>query len=191
MLALHFTLSDNWEQSCGSGFIASGSGSSISSESGSVSNPFWWKKNFISFFDEIFQFTYVQAAGEVVSPQKRTSSNSKNEIYKLFFMFVGHLSLLDPSGLRIRIRIHEPHWIQIRIRIHNTAWEFKQSPLFHHIKRTTYLGASLGFRGEVPVHPGPHFKVQHAGLRVTYPGQALISWSTNWGLYHPLSIKHG
>jgi hypothetical protein len=48
-------------------------------------------------------------------------------------------------------------------------------PIISPHKRTTYLGASLGFRGKVSVHPGPHLKVQHAGLRVTYPGQALIS----------------
>ncbi len=43
-------------------------------------------------------------------------------------------------------------------------------PIIWPHKRRTYLGASLGFRGEVPVHPGSHLKVQHAGLRVTYPG---------------------
>ncbi len=44
-------------------------------------------------------FTYslwdVQATGEAFSPQKRTSSTSKNEIYKLFSIFVGHFG---PTG---------------------------------------------------------------------------------------------
>ncbi len=78
-------------QSCGSGFIESGSGygsgSSISRESGS--NPdlgFWWpkteeKKTDEEFFDQKLQFTYVQATGENFSPEKRTSSTLKNVIY--------------------------------------------------------------------------------------------------------------
>jgi hypothetical protein len=33
------------------------------------------------FFDQKSQFTDVQATGEDLSPQKRTSSTSKNEIY--------------------------------------------------------------------------------------------------------------
>jgi hypothetical protein len=35
----------------------------------------------LSFLDQKLQFTYVQATGEDVNPQKRTSSTSKNEIY--------------------------------------------------------------------------------------------------------------
>ncbi len=59
---------------------------------------FWWPKTeekntteiFFIFFDQKMQFTYVQATGEVFSPQKRTSSTSKNEYYYIFSMFVGH-----------------------------------------------------------------------------------------------------
>jgi hypothetical protein len=47
------------------------------------------------FFDQKLQFTYpqssiknIQATGEALSPQKRTSSASKHEIY--FSIFVGH-----------------------------------------------------------------------------------------------------
>ncbi len=82
--------SDYRTQSCGSWFI-SGSGSSISSESGSESRVLmtknWRKKirnikKFLNlFFDQKLQFTYVQATGEAFGPQKRTSSTSKNEIY--------------------------------------------------------------------------------------------------------------
>jgi hypothetical protein len=35
----------------------------------------------IFFFYQKLQFTYVQATGEAFSPQKRTSSTSKNVIY--------------------------------------------------------------------------------------------------------------
>jgi hypothetical protein len=53
------------------------------------------------FWDQKLQFTYVQATREAFSSQKRTSSTSKNEIYKLFSMFVGHFCH-PGSGLRIR-----------------------------------------------------------------------------------------
>jgi hypothetical protein len=50
------------------------------------------------------QFTYpwasikdAQATGEAFSPQKRTSSTSKNENSVLFSIFLGHFSLLDPD----------------------------------------------------------------------------------------------
>jgi hypothetical protein len=46
------------------------------------------KKNIAEFFlylffifDQKLQFTYVQATGKALSPQKRTSSTSKNKIY--------------------------------------------------------------------------------------------------------------
>jgi hypothetical protein len=39
----------------------------------------------------------VQATGEAFSPQKRTSSTSKDEIYLLFYIFVGHFCPLDPD----------------------------------------------------------------------------------------------
>jgi hypothetical protein len=52
---------------------------------------------FFSFFDQKLQFTCryasikdVQATGEAFSPQKKTSSTSKNEIYQLFSIFGGH-----------------------------------------------------------------------------------------------------
>jgi hypothetical protein len=38
-------------------------------------------ENFFIFYDQKFQFTYVQAKGEAFSPQKRTSSTSKTELY--------------------------------------------------------------------------------------------------------------
>jgi hypothetical protein len=52
---------------------------------------------FLSFYDQKLQFTYVQATREAFSPQKRTFSTSKNEIYKLFSMFVGNFC---PPGSR-------------------------------------------------------------------------------------------
>ncbi len=93
---------------------------------------------YISFFDQKMQFTYpkasiknVHATGEAFSPQKRTSSTTKNNIKKnvhatgeafspqkrassttknnTFFYVRG--SFL-PSWIRIRIQF--PHWIQIQ-----------------------------------------------------------------------------
>ena len=62
--------------------------------------------------DQILQFTIVQATGEAFSPQKRTSSTSKDENSVLFSIFLGHFC---PPGsgsgsticMRIRIRIHK------------------------------------------------------------------------------------
>jgi hypothetical protein len=54
-------------------------------------------KIFSSFFDQKLQFIYSQASiksfqatGKAFSPQKKTSSTSKNVTYKLFPIFVGH-----------------------------------------------------------------------------------------------------
>jgi hypothetical protein len=44
-----------------------------------------------SFFDQ----KDVQATGEAFSPQKRTSSTSKNDFLKLFYIFVCIFALLD------------------------------------------------------------------------------------------------
>ncbi len=38
----------------------------------------------------LFDKKIVQSTEEAFSPQKRTSSTSKNEIYQFFSMFVGH-----------------------------------------------------------------------------------------------------
>ncbi len=91
---------------------------------------FWWPKtaekkyswNFFFFFDPKLQFTcsyatikYLQATGEAFSSQKRTYSTSKNEIYYLFPMFLGHFCPSGSgSGLQIRIRIQKTHWILIQ-----------------------------------------------------------------------------
>jgi hypothetical protein len=66
------------------------------------------------FFDQKRQFTYVLATGEAFSPQKRTSSTSKNQILLTFFYVWGHFC---PPGsgsgsrlqIRIRVRIQGPH----------------------------------------------------------------------------------
>jgi hypothetical protein len=121
-------------QCCRSGYIQPGSGygsrSSISSESGSrvlVTKNFG--KNtaelcFKSFFDQKLQFTYpwasikdVQTTGESFSSQKRTSSTTKDVIYNIFSIFLGHFALLDPDPwtplnldpIRIRIRVRIPN----------------------------------------------------------------------------------
>jgi hypothetical protein len=54
----------------------------------------------LSFLDQKVKFTFtlaflkdVQATGNAFNPQKRTSSTSKNEIYYLFLIFVGHFGL--------------------------------------------------------------------------------------------------
>jgi hypothetical protein len=48
----------------------------------------------------------VQETGEAFSSQKRTSSTSKDEIYKLFTIFLG--PFCPPgSGSELRIRIQE------------------------------------------------------------------------------------
>jgi hypothetical protein len=73
-------------QSCGSGLIQSGSGSSISSESGSGSN--------LVFLSKI-AICNVQATGEAFSPQNRTYSTSKNEIYFLCLWVI--FALLGPD----------------------------------------------------------------------------------------------
>jgi hypothetical protein len=106
-------------KSCGSGFIVSRSGSSISNESGhgygSRSNldpGFWWpklyEKNtaelfFSSFIDQKLQFTYpllssikdIQATGAAFSPQKRTSNEMK--FINLFLFLWVIFALLDPD----------------------------------------------------------------------------------------------
>jgi hypothetical protein len=56
-----------------------------------------------NFFDKNLQFIYVRATEDAFSPQKRTSSTSKNEFYQLFSMFVGRFFLLDPDP-RIQTR---------------------------------------------------------------------------------------
>ncbi len=72
-----------------------------------------------NFFDQKLQFTYVQATGETYSPQKKTSSTVKNEIYSNFFLcLLVIFALLDldmypetplnPDPIRIRIRIRDP-----------------------------------------------------------------------------------
>ncbi len=87
------------------------------------------KFNF-NFFNQKLQFTYpqasqdAQATGETFSPQKRTSSTSKDENSVLFSIFWGHFC---PPGsgyaICMRIRIRQLKLmrirIQIRIRIRN------------------------------------------------------------------------
>jgi hypothetical protein len=78
-------------QCFGFGFIESGSGSIISSESGSGSRVLMTKmkkntpENLFSLFFlskiAIHLIKNVPAAGEAFSPQKKTSSTSKDEIY--------------------------------------------------------------------------------------------------------------
>jgi len=85
------------------------------------------------YFDKKLQFTDpyasindVQATGEAFSPQKRTWSTSKNEIYELFSMFLGHFL---SSLIRIRIRNPAPDTDPETplnpdpIRIHNTEFD--------------------------------------------------------------------
>ncbi len=83
------------KQSCGFGFTESRSGSSISSESGSEYGSGSGSRVLMTknsrkkiqlkclkiFFWSKMQCTYVQATGEAFSPQKKTSSTSKNDIY--------------------------------------------------------------------------------------------------------------
>jgi hypothetical protein len=80
-----------------------------------------------NFFDQKLHFTYVivQATGEAFSPQQKTSSTVKNEIYINFFLcllVIFALLDLDPGTplnpdsirIRIRIRMRDPlHWIKI------------------------------------------------------------------------------
>jgi hypothetical protein len=54
------------------------------------------------FLDQKLLFTFVQAPGEDFSPQKRTSSTSKNKIYQLFSMFVGHFCPPESTSLPLR-----------------------------------------------------------------------------------------
>ncbi len=72
--SLHGRVAFKFLQSCGSG-------------SRVLMTQNWRKK---IQFDQKLQFTYIQATVEAFSPQNRTSSTSKNKIYKLFSMFMGH-----------------------------------------------------------------------------------------------------
>ncbi len=90
--------------------------SSISSESGSgsgyVSRVLITKNlrkkmqvNFFFFNIKNYKQKDVQATGEAFSHQKRTSSTLKDEIYQLFYIFLGHFCpLRSASGLRIQIQ---------------------------------------------------------------------------------------
>jgi hypothetical protein len=53
----------------------------------------------------------VQATGEAFSPQRKTSSTSKEEIYQLIYFFLGHFCSFDSE---LPIRIQGPHRIRIR-----------------------------------------------------------------------------
>ncbi len=112
--------STSLQQSCGSVESGYGSRSSISSEPGSGSNPdagFWWLKTkekkyswkffYIFFWSKIAIYLSLGVHNGLpsyrrsLSPPKRTSSTSKNEIYKPFFFVCG--SFL-PSWIRIQIQ---------------------------------------------------------------------------------------
>ncbi len=56
-----------------------------------------YSRNFFKsfFLYQKLKFTYVPATGEAFSPQKRTSSTSKNEIYELFLCLRVIFALLD------------------------------------------------------------------------------------------------
>jgi hypothetical protein len=61
-------------------------------------------KKKLHLFDQKLQFTFLLAfikdvfdTGEALSPQKRTSSTSKNLISSLFYIFVVIYALLDPD----------------------------------------------------------------------------------------------
>ncbi len=78
----------------------------------------WWQGTNQSRVSEFPKLTdakpnTLKSTGETFSPQKRTSSTSKHEIYEIFSIFVGQFC--PPgfgSGLRIRFR--GPHWIWIQ-----------------------------------------------------------------------------
>ncbi len=90
--------SDKVHQCCGSRFIESGSGSSISSESGSWSRvlmtknwkKYSWKKNILFWIYSSASLNNAQATGEAFSPQKSTSSTSKHELSSFFSIFECH-----------------------------------------------------------------------------------------------------
>jgi hypothetical protein len=72
------------KQCCGSGFIESGSGSSISSESGYGSRVLMinnCKKNTAD----------ISFSPLLIKNCKKVSSTSKDEIYQLFYIFLGYL----------------------------------------------------------------------------------------------------
>jgi hypothetical protein len=77
-----------------------------------------WKKIYL-FFDQIAidwslgLLKDVQAILEAFSPQKRTSSTSKHEIFELFSIFVGHpLTWQNPDPIRIRNTVLNTTYIQ-------------------------------------------------------------------------------
>ncbi len=108
-----------WTQT---GFIEFGSGSSISSESGSYLNPrFSWLKNelkkyrwkmLLTFFDQKLQFTNVQAT------EKAYPALLKIKFINFFLCLRVIFALLDPD-LDCKGTLLNPD--PIRIRIHNSA----------------------------------------------------------------------
>ncbi len=50
------------------------------------------------FKPKLHKFKDVKATGEAFSPQKRTSSTLKNEIYYLFSIFLGHFFILGSDS---------------------------------------------------------------------------------------------
>ncbi len=132
----HFsvTTGTSYNQCFGSGFIDSGSWSSILGwisiriqgiDDQKLENIYSFKtidifliKNCnvpylsLGFYKGRPLLSSVHATGEPFSPQKRTSSTSKHDFFLLFFYFC--VSFL-PSWIRIRfqIRIHWPDWIRI------------------------------------------------------------------------------
>jgi hypothetical protein len=87
---------------------------------------------FFLFFDLKLQFTYpsasikdVKASGEAFSTQKRTSSVSKNEIFKLFSILPSWIRIVNPDPDPGTPLNPDP----IRIRIHNSAKITSTSPV--------------------------------------------------------------
>ncbi len=116
-------------QSCGSVFIESGSGSTILSEPWSGSNPdpgFWWPKTEEKKYNRKFFniFFWSQIAIYLRPSYRRSLHPSKQNIqyfkkwnFLIFSMSVGNFCPHGSgSGLRIwiRIRIQEPNWIRIQ-----------------------------------------------------------------------------
>jgi hypothetical protein len=107
-------------QGCGSGFIESGYGFSILSESGSEIEE--KKTKLKTIYISLGLHKGRPSFKKSLQPSKRNIQHFKKlNLLTFFFFLLVIFTLLDSDpGLRVRIRIQGPHLIRIRIRIHTT-----------------------------------------------------------------------
>ncbi len=110
-----------------------------------------WKKCWYSIFEEEKLLSYpmkaVKATGEAFSPQKRTFSTSKNEIFQLFSIFIGHFCPTGSGfGFWIRIQFGSGSETLIHPTVTNVWDTHKMPSKMYEVNYT-----SLGYTLHVPV----------------------------------------